>query len=68
MVADFDPNLRGFDLITLYCEAIAKMNHNENIQQLFRNIFKNAFLPYRDPETLKSFLKEIKEFKYVAGG
>jgi type I restriction enzyme M protein len=40
------------------------MNHNENIPQLFRNIFKNAFLPYRDPETLKSFLKEINEFKY----
>ncbi|HEX7575626.1 MAG TPA: N-6 DNA methylase [Candidatus Methanoperedens sp.] len=60
----FDPKLSGFDLITLYSEAIAKMNHNENIPQLFRDIFKNAFLPYRDPETLKSFLKEINEFKY----
>jgi len=60
----FDPRLGGFDLITLYSEAIAKMNHNENIPQLFRDIFKNAFLPYRDPETLKSFLKEINDFKY----
>ena len=60
----FDPKLGGFDLITLYSEAITTMNHNENIPQLFRNIFKNAFLPYRDPETLKSFLKEINEFKY----
>ncbi|MCZ7356819.1 MAG: N-6 DNA methylase [Candidatus Methanoperedens sp.] len=60
----FDPRLGGFELIALYSEAIAKMNHNENIPQLFRDIFKNAFLPYRDPETLKSFLKEINEFKY----
>ncbi|CAG0950947.1 putative type I restriction enzymeP M protein [Methanosarcinales archaeon] len=60
----FDPKLSGFDLITLYGEAITTMNHNENIPQLFRDIFKNAFLPYRDPETLKSFLKEINEFKY----
>ncbi|MHB1359514.1 MAG: N-6 DNA methylase, partial [Rhodocyclaceae bacterium] len=31
---------------------------------LFRDIFKNAYLPYRDPETLKSFLKIIDEFSY----
>jgi len=60
----FDPRLGGFELISLYGEAITKMNHNQNIPQLFRDIFKNAFLPYRDPETLKSFLKEINEFKY----
>jgi hypothetical protein len=31
---------------------------------LFRDIFKNAYLPYRDPETLKSFLKIIDAFTY----
>jgi type I restriction enzyme M protein len=31
---------------------------------LFRDIFKNAYLPYRDPETLKLFLKTINEFSY----
>src|SRR5690606_10906279 len=30
----------------------------------FRDIFKNAYLPYRDPETLKAFLKEIGGFTY----
>ncbi|MGD0036371.1 MAG: N-6 DNA methylase, partial [Bacteroidota bacterium] len=30
----------------------------------FRDIFKNAYLPYRDPETLKLFLKTINEFTY----
>ncbi len=60
----FDARLGGFDLITLYSEALLKMNQNPNIPQLFRDIFKNAYLPYRDPETLKSFLKEINEFTY----
>jgi type I restriction enzyme M protein len=60
----FDPKLGGYDLIALYGEAIAKMNTNKKIPQLFRDIFKNAFLPYRDPETLKSFLKEINDFHY----
>ncbi len=40
------------------------MSQNENLPQLFRDIFKNAFLPYRDPETLKLFLKTINEFTY----
>jgi type I restriction enzyme M protein len=61
----FDPKLGGYDLITLYGEAIAKMNTNKKIPQLFRDIFKNAFLPYRDPETLKSFLKEINDFRMI---
>ena len=42
-------------MITLYGEGIVKMNLNPNIPQLFRDIFKNAYLPYRDPETLKLF-------------
>lgn len=40
------------------------MNENKNIPQLFRDIFKGAFLPYRDPETLNLFLKEINSFSY----
>jgi type I restriction enzyme M protein len=35
-----------------------------HLPQLFRDIFKDAFLPYRDPETLNLFLKEINEFTY----
>jgi type I restriction enzyme M protein len=40
------------------------MPENPGIPLLFRDIFKNAYLPYRDPETLKSFLKIINEFSY----
>jgi len=54
----------GFEVLTLYAEAIQKLNINPNIPQLFRDIFKNAYLPYRDPQTLKSFLKTIDEFNY----
>jgi len=60
----FDPRVSGYERINLYGEAIQKMNHNPNIPQLFRDIFKNAYLPYRDPETLKMFLKVIGEFEY----
>lgn len=58
------PNMGGFDVLALYSEAIGKMNENPGIPQLFRDIFKNAYLPYRDPETLRSFLKEIDGFTY----
>lgn len=54
----------GHELIGLYGEGLAKMPENPGIPQLFRDIFKNANLPYRDPETLKSFLKIIDEFTY----
>jgi len=60
----FDPHISGFELLNLYGEALVKMNHNPNIPPLFRDIFKNAFLPYRDPETLRLFLKEIRVFTY----
>jgi type I restriction enzyme M protein len=56
--------LGGHETLSLYAEAIAKMPENPGIPLLFRDIFKNAYLPYRDPETLKMFLKVIDEFTY----
>lgn len=61
----FDAKVTASEMLTLYAEAIAGMDKNPNIPQLFRDIFKNAFLPYRDPETLKLFLKTIGEFEYT---
>ncbi len=58
------PSLGGYEVLALYSEAISKMNENPGVPELFRDIFKNAYLPYRDPETLKSFLKEINTFTY----
>jgi len=56
--------LGGHETLNLYAEAITKMPENPGIPPLFRDIFKNAYLPYRDPETLKMFLKVIDEFEY----
>ncbi len=58
------PSMGGQDTLNLYSEAIGKMTENTHLPALFRDIFKNAYLPYRDPETLKAFLKEIDGFAY----
>jgi type I restriction enzyme M protein len=52
------------DRFNLYSEAIYKFYGNEKLPQLFRNIFKNASLPYRDPQILTMFLREINYFSY----
>ncbi len=56
--------LGGHETLNLYAEGIARMPENAGIPPLFRDIFKNAYLPYRDPETLRAFLKIIDEFSY----
>ena len=56
--------LGGYDTLNLYAEAITRMRENPGIPPLFRSIFDNAYLPYRDPETLRAFLKVIDEFTY----
>ena len=58
------PSMTGTERLLLYSEAIVQMNLNPNLPQLFRDIFKNAYLPYRDPETLTLFLKTINDFQY----
>ncbi|MGL4401573.1 MAG: N-6 DNA methylase, partial [Luteolibacter sp.] len=59
-----DRSLGGHEMLGLYGEGIGKMPENPGIPALFRDIFKNAYLPYRDPETLRAFLKIINEFSY----
>tara|TARA_B100001057_G_scaffold161284_1_gene161894 strand:+ start:3665 stop:6127 length:2463 start_codon:yes stop_codon:yes gene_type:complete len=60
----FDTKLSGVDKVKLYSDAIEGMYLNPSAPELFRNIFKNAFLPFKDPSTLNMFLKEINEFHY----
>ena len=59
-----DKKLSGQERIDLYMQAIDQFPKNEKLPPLFREIFKNAFLPYRDAETLNLFLKEINGFSY----
>ncbi|MHB1461185.1 MAG: N-6 DNA methylase [Armatimonadota bacterium] len=58
------PQNGGQEMLLIYSEAISKMPENPGIPTLFREIFKNAYLPYRDPETLRLFLKTIDQFEY----
>jgi len=60
-----DTTLSAYDRVALYSEGLEKMNNNPNVPQLFRDIFKGAFLPFKDPETLKLFLDQINEIEYT---
>lgn len=43
----------------LYTEALEKFYINPSLPDTFREVFKNANVPYKDPETLTNFLKQI---------
>ncbi|MBY5558954.1 N-6 DNA methylase [Rhizobium leguminosarum] len=58
------PGVSGQEMLNTYSEALTKMVENDHLPPLFRSIFRNAYLPYRDPETLRSFLREIDSFTY----
>jgi len=58
------PDHSAQDRLNLYAEGIEKMTTNPDLPKLFRDILRNAYIPYRDPETLNRFLKEIAEFSY----
>lgn len=50
--------------MNLYSEALTKFSEAPQLPELFRTIFRAAFLPYRSPETLALFIKEINYFDY----
>lgn len=57
-------DVSGENMLNTYSEALTKMVQNEDLHVLFRDIFRNAYLPYRDSETLRAFLREIDSFTY----
>ena len=59
-----DRKLSGQERLNLYIQALDRLPQSGNLPPLFREIFKNAFLPYRDAEALSLFLKEINGFTY----
>lgn len=59
-----DTRYSGQERMDLYVRAISAFAKAKQLPQLFRDIFKDAFLPYRDPETLSLFLKEVDNFTY----
>ena len=59
-----DKRLSGQERLDLYTEALIQLPKHNTLPDLFKNIFKDAFLPYRNVETLNLFLKEINNFTY----
>lgn len=59
-----DPRLGNQEKMNLYGEALIKFSESKQLPQLFRDIFRQAYLPYRQPEVLGLFLQEINFFDY----
>lgn len=59
-----DARMGNQERMNLYGEALVKFSEAKQLPPLFREIFKSAFLPYRSPEVLGLFLKEIAYFDY----
>lgn len=50
--------------MNLYVEALESFYIHPNLPKTFKQVFKNATVPYRDPEVLTLFLNEINAFDY----
>jgi len=60
-----DVKLGGHERLNLYFEAVSSLGRNSHMPQIFRDIFGDKSLPpYRDPQTLTLFLKEINIFNF----
>lgn len=60
-----DTRMGNQEKMNQYGEALVKFSEAKQLPELFRTIFRSAFLPYRSPETLGLFLKEISYFDYT---
>lgn len=59
-----DPKLDNQGKVNLYQEALTKLPEASNLPSLFREIFKDTFLPFRNVNTFKLFIDEIDYFDY----
>tara|TARA_B100000767_G_C19772869_1_gene541001 strand:+ start:2612 stop:4537 length:1926 start_codon:yes stop_codon:yes gene_type:complete len=60
----FSTKLTGFERVDIYSTALEKISENPEIPSLFRDMFKDANLPFKEPKILKKFLDLIGEFQY----
>ncbi|EWS63274.1 hypothetical protein Y695_03493 [Hydrogenophaga sp. T4] len=49
------PGMGGFEVLALYSAAIQSMRLNPGVPELFRDIFKNAYLPTAIPKRSRAF-------------
>lgn len=60
----FDSKLSNQEKADLYIEGVHKLSKAKHLPELFKDIFKDAFLPFRAPDTISMFLGEINKFDY----
>jgi len=60
----FDTTLTNEQKAKLYIAGIEQLSKAKHLPELFRDIFKDAFLPFRDSNTIVLFLTEINKFDY----
>ncbi len=60
----FDKKLTNQDRANLYIEGLQKLSVSTHLPDLFKSIFKEAYLPFRDAGTIAMFLDKINEFDY----
>lgn len=60
----FDTTLTNEGKAKLYISWIEQLSKAKHLPELFRDIFKDAFLPFRDANTIVLFLTEINKFDY----
>jgi len=60
----FDSKLSNQDKADLYIDGVHKLSKAKHLPELFKDIFKDAFLPFRAPDTIAMFLGEINKFDY----
>lgn len=60
----FDPKLSNTERADKYIEGINKLSQSKHLPDLFHDIFKDAFVPFRSSDTIVLFLQTINQFSY----
>jgi type I restriction enzyme M protein len=60
----FDSKLSGVDRVEKYENGLKSISQSPSFPTLFREIFKEANLPFKEPATLKKFLSKFNDFEY----
>lgn len=60
----FDSKLNNQERADLYIEGVQKLSEAKHLPELFREIFKEAYVPFRAAGTITLFIDEINKFDY----
>jgi type I restriction enzyme M protein len=61
----FDSKLTNQERADLYVEGIEKLSVAKHLPELFQDIFKEAYVPFKAAGTLTLFIEEINKFDYT---